>query len=226
MKTKLTYYVFLVIAVLLVTGTVTLKVSAVEDEVQLQDKGIVDMGDFERGQSEEKLAKIIEKITQITQVLLYLISIYFVARMLMIIFSSQIELVGGKPGAIAGMATEMVYALLSFLVAIESPGLGQAFAHIASKNIETAVGSEIASVGGILEPIVGFIIGFLGTLVFTGFTVGFVFSGVRTLVTSAVGSPSGLSMAVSTGLSLLFSLFFGFAFLRVGQWIIQHNFSF
>ena len=178
----------------------------------------------DRTSAEQKLYKIAGKIARITQVFIYLIGVFFVGRMLLVIFSSQINLVGGKPGAVADMASEMVYALISFLLAVDTPRLAEAFAAIALNRSEAATSSDIAAMGTVIEPIAGFVIGLLGTLVFVGFVVNFVFTGVQAVVNSAIGSPGGMSAAISTGISLVFTLLLGFAFLRTGQWIFQNYF--
>jgi hypothetical protein len=189
-------------------------------------RGLDDQDRLVRTETEEKIIKIVEKISRITQVFIYLIGVFFAARMLLLIFSSQIDLAGGRPGAIANMASEMFYALLSFLIAVDMPNLAEAISAIATKNTEAATGVDIAAMGDVVEPIAGFVISLLGTLVFVGFIVNFVYTGVQAVVSSALGSPGGISNAISTGLSLIFTLLLGFGFLRAGQWIFRNNFQF
>jgi hypothetical protein len=173
----------------------------------------------------EKIYQLADKIAQISRIFIYLVGIFFVGRMLLIVFSSQIGVSGGKPGAIADMTSEMVFALLSFLLAVDTPRLAQAFAAIAMQNIDAATSAEISAMGTVIEPIAGFVIGLLGTLVFVGFAVNFVFAGTQAVVTAAIGNPGGISTGVSKALSLVFTLLLGFAFLRTGQWIFQNFFS-
>lgn len=210
--------------VLLAAWTTTAQASSLAAPAHRE--GWDDNGGFVRAETEEKIIKIVEKISRITQVFIYLIGVFFVARMLLIIFSSQIGLAGGKPAAIADMTSEMVYALLSFLIAVDVPKLSRAVSLIAMRNIEAATGTDITAMGGVVEPIAGFVISLLGTFVFVGFIVNFVYAGTQAVVNSAIGSPGGVSAAISTGLSLIFTLLLGFGFLRAGQWIFQNNFQF
>lgn len=185
-----------------------------------------DGSEADRASTRAKLYALVDKIAQMTRVFIYLIGIFFVGRMLLVIFSSQIDLAGGKPGAIADMASEMVFALISFLLAVDTPRLARTFAAIAIQNTEAATKTEISAMGMVIGPIAGFVLSLLGTLVFVGFAVNFVFAGTQALVTAAVGAPGGMSTAVSRVLSLVFTLLLGFAFIRTGQWIFQNYFSF
>ncbi|MGD2028032.1 MAG: hypothetical protein PVI99_09465 [Anaerolineales bacterium] len=210
--------------VLLATWTPAARASSLA--VPALGRGLDDSGGLSRTETEEKIVKIVDAISRITQVFIYLIGVFFAVRMMLLIFSSQISLAGGKPGAIADMASEMVYALLSFLIAVDMPKLAEAISSIAMKNADGATGVDIAAMGDVVEPIAGFVISLLGTLVFVGFIVNFVYTGVQAVVSSALGSPGGISNAISTGLSLIFTLLLGLGFLRAGQWFFRNNFQF
>jgi len=176
--------------------------------------------------SEGELLRLVNKVAGLTRFFTYLVGIYFVARMLLIMFSSQINLVGGKPGAVADMATEMVFALLSFLIAMDTPKLAAAFSSLAANNMGAAVSSDLSAMGNIVEPIAGFVISLLGTLVFVGFIVNFVYTGLQGVIQSAIGAPSGITNAISNSISLVFSLALGLVFLRAGQWMFANLISF
>lgn len=159
-------------------------------------------------------------VGQATAVVLYIIGGYYSIRLMLTIFTGQIDLIGGKPGAIADMVQQMIFILLSFVFAIDAPRLVRGFAALADRNIGKATSNDIGALVYILEPVFLVIFNIVATLVITNFLVNFVIAAVKSQIGVATGSPAALSQGILSIITTVITLAVGLGLLRAGAWAL------
>lgn len=164
------------------------------------------------------LNAIVQLIGQGTAVVLYVISGFFFIRLMLALFSSQIDISGGKPGAAADMIQETMYILLSLIFALDAPRLAEGFASLAlaNQNVLSAKDSTILDIILLYEPVFQLLFNIVGTLVFSTFMINMVLSGFTAQYATLVGSTDGISKGVMNMVSIVATLIVGLTMLRIG----------
>ena len=161
-------------------------------------------------------------VGQAVSVVLYVISAYFFIRLMLALFSGQIDLAGGRPGAIADLTQQIFFLLLSLVLALDAPRMAQGFAAIGQANFKAAYSTDIHSLLVIIEPIALLVYNLVATLVVSMFMITVVLSAVRSQVANLMGSSSGLVQGLVTAGSAVLVFAFGLGVVRAGGNVISY----
>jgi hypothetical protein len=156
-------------------------------------------------------------------VILYLAAGFFGVRMLIILYSSQIDMALGKPGGAADMIQEMVYLLITLVMALELPSIAQGFVDLSGDVIICSPSGGAISCGSItlmtqmIAPLIGFLAQIILTLAFAAFSLGAVFNGLQAQLSNLLGRPGGWAEAAIRFGSAMVTFVLGLAFIRIGN---------
>jgi hypothetical protein len=176
---------------------------------------------FAAGPHLDNYSEIIRLVGQATSVMLYVAAGYFFVRALLVLFTSQVDLIGGRPGALADMLQQMIFLLLSFVFALDAPRLLQGFVRLAASHMGDYTSGEIGGLVQVLEPVFLLLFNLLGTLAVASLMINLVYAALQAQISATLGASVGLSQAfVSLGSTIL-TFVLGIAILRLGSWAIS-----
>lgn len=169
---------------------------------------------------QDDLEVIADLIGRLVSILLLLIAGYFFIRLLLAVFSGQIDLAAGKPGALADLVQELFFLLLSFVFALDAPRLARSFAALAKQNVASLTGNDVSALTVLMQPLLLLVFNILATLVVSVFLVNVVLSALRGQVAAMLGAPQSLSRSFSAVMLAVLALALGLALLRMGAWLM------
>ncbi len=147
--------------------------------------------------------KITTLVSPLFATMLYVIAAFFMLRILVLVFIGQIDLAAGKPGALADIVIQGLYALLALLLAVNARTISNSIAAVFSSQSDLLTTSDVSNLGGIITPIISMILGLAATLAVSFTLVSVVMNAVKGQLSTLTGSVAGLGSSV---LQLLITL--------------------
>src|SRR5512135_2429684 len=98
------------------------------------------------------MSAVSSEISSFAAVILALVGVYFLMRILILIFVSQVDLVTGRPGALADLAEQAIYMLVTLALAANAQAIGRAFAGLAEANQDALLSGNITRLSVLIVP--------------------------------------------------------------------------
>lgn len=162
-----------------------------------------------------------EQISGLMAVVLGLVSAYFMLRILVLIFVGQIDLAAGRPGALADLAEQAVYLLVTLALAANAGAIGRAFGALAQANQADLLSGDITRLSSILAPAAGLALGLAANLALAFTLMAVTFIAVRGQIANLTASSHGVAASIVQVLTALAVFGLGLMVLAAGRAILS-----
>jgi hypothetical protein len=162
-----------------------------------------------------------QQVSSLAAVILALAGAFFMLRILTLVFVSQIDLAAGRPGALADLAEQAVYMLVTLLLAANAQAIGRAFAALARSNREALLSGDVRQLGVLLGPAAGLALSLAANLAVAFTLMAVVYIALRGQLANLVSSSEGVARSVLQALAALAVLAAGLLALLVGRSLLQ-----
>jgi hypothetical protein len=160
---------------------------------------------------------VTSQISAFAAVILALISGFFMVRILALVFVGQIDLAAGRPGALADLAEQAVYMLITLALAVHAQGIGQAFGALAQANTQALLSSDIRQLKVLIEPAARLVLSLAANLAVAFTFMAVVFISVRGQIANLAASSDGLARSIIQGITAIAVLVLGMLALVIGR---------
>jgi len=160
---------------------------------------------------------IAAQISILASVILALVGAFFMVRILVLIFVGQIDLTAGRPGALADLAEQVIFLILTLSLAVHAQSIGKAFAQLAQSQQAALLSGDIAMLKVLLGPATRFVLGLAANLTIAVTLMAVVFIAIRGQVANLFASVDGISRSILQALTAFAILALGIIALLVGR---------
>jgi hypothetical protein len=162
-----------------------------------------------------------QQVSNLATVILALVGAFFMLRILVLVFVSQIDLAAGRPGALADLAEQAVYMLVTLLLAANAQAIGRAFAALARSNREALLSGDVRQLGVLLGPAAGLALSLAANLAVAFTLMAVIYIALRGQLANLVSSSEGVARSILQALTALTVLAAGLLALLVGRSLLQ-----
>lgn len=167
------------------------------------------------------MSGLIEQISGLMAVVLALVGAYFMLRILVLVFVGQIDLTTGRPGALADLAEQAVYLLVTLALAANAGTIGRAFGSLATGNQDALLSGDITRLSALLAPAAGLALGLAANLALAFTLMAVVFIAVRGQIAILTASSSGVAAGIVQVLTALVLFGLGLIVLAAGRALLD-----
>ncbi len=168
------------------------------------------------------MSAVASEISAFASVVLALVGVFFLVRILVAVFTSQIDLVTGRPGALADLAEQAIYMLLTLALAANAQAIGRAFAGLAEANKDALLSGNITRLSALITPAARLVVGLAANLAIAFTLMAAVFIALKGQMANLASSSEGLARSVLQLVTTLAVLLFGILALVVGRSMLLH----
>jgi hypothetical protein len=162
-----------------------------------------------------------QHISGLAAVILALAGAFFMLRILVLVFVSQIDLAAGRPGTLADLAEQAVYMLVTLLLAANAQTIGRAFGALAQANNAALLSGDVRQLGVLLGPAAGLALSLAANLAVAFTLMAVVFIALRGQLANLVSSSEGVGRSILQALTALTVLGAGLLAILVGRSLLQ-----
>jgi hypothetical protein len=166
------------------------------------------------------ISDISSLVTPIFGIGLYIIAAYFMIRTLVLIFVGQIDMAGGRPGALGDIIVQGLYMLIALLLAVNAQSISATVTNAISSHSDVLTTGNIGDLRYIIEPLGGLVIKLAGTLAVSFTLVAVVMNVLKGQLSTMSGSVAGLSESAFQGLATVLVFTIGIVIIVLGSSLI------
>lgn len=160
---------------------------------------------------------IAAQISLLASIVLALISAFFMVRILVLIVAGQIDLAAGRPGALADLAVQVIYLLVTLMLAVNAQTIGTAFAQLALARQDALLSGDLSDLSLLLAPASRLVLGLAANLAIAMTVMAVAFIALRGQLANLFTSSQGVSQSVMQALTAFAILTLGMIALVLGR---------
>ncbi len=168
------------------------------------------------------MSAVSSEISSFAAVILALVGVYFLMRILILIFVSQVDLVTGRPGALADLAEQAIYMLVTLALAANAQAIGRAFAGLAEANKDALLSGNVTRLSVLMTPAARLVTGLAANLAIAFTLIAVVYIALKGQISNLVGSSEGLARSALQVGTALVVLGFGILAIAIGRSMLLH----
>ena len=162
------------------------------------------------------------EISAFAAIILALLGVYFLMRILVLLFTSQIDLATCLPGALADLAEQAIYMLLTLALAANAQAIGRAFAALAEANKDALLSGDLTRLSVLITPTARLVVGLAANLAIAFTLMAVVYIALKGQIANLLSSSEGLARSVMQVATALVVLGFGILALVIGRSMLLH----
>ncbi len=165
---------------------------------------------------------VAHEISAFAAIVLALVGVYFLVRILVLVFISQVDLVAGRPGALADLAEQAIYLLITLALAANAQAIGRAFAGLAQANKDALLSGDITRLSALIAPATRLVTGLAANLAIAFTLMAVVYIALKGQLANLASSSEGLARSILQVATALVVLGFGILAILIGRSLLLH----
>ena len=162
------------------------------------------------------------QISAFASVILALVGAYFLVRVLVLVFVGEIDLVTGRPGALADLAEQAVYILVTLALAANAQAIGRAFGALATADKSALLSGNVTQLRVLVAPAARLAAVLAANLVIAMTLVAVSYIALKGQLANMFSSSEGLARSILGVLTALALFGMGLVSILIGRALLVH----
>jgi hypothetical protein len=168
------------------------------------------------------MSAVQSQISAFESVVLALVGAFFLVRVLVLVFVGEIDLVTGRPGALADLAEQAVYILVTLALAANAQAIGRAFGALATADKSALISGDVTRLGVLMAPAAHLAAALAANLVIAMTLVAVAYIALKGQLANMLSSSEGLARSILGVVTALALFGLGLLALLIGRSLLLH----